>query len=268
MPAILFEKTNHVAWITFNRPEAKNTMNAEVFVQLAEAWQEVRENDDIRTAVLTASGEEDFCCGGDLKSVMRLWTGMKEPENEIEEKVLADPMIADKVLLKDQPIYKPIVSAINGRALGGGCEIIQATDYRLAADTATFGLPEPKVGLVPGGGSMVRLARQIPWAHAMRLLLTAEHIPASEALAMGLISEVVPLAKLQERAAQVAERICSLSPLALQAIKRTALESHTMSWQDGFALEMEESAKIAVTADAREGNKAFKEKREPNFTGS
>lgn len=265
MSAVLFDKHQHIAWITINRPDAKNTLDAEAFVLLAEAWQQVREDDEIRTAVLCASGDEDFCCGGDLSGVIRLWTGQKQPETEIEHKLVADPLIADKVLLKDQAIYKPIVSAINGRALGGGCEIIQATDLRIASEQASFGLPEPKVGIVPGGGSMVRLARQIPWAHAMRMLLTAEPVSATEALAMGLVSEVVPHKQLHDRAAQVAERIAGLAPLALQAIKRTALETHSMSWTQGFEFEMRESASIMASKDAREGNKAFKEKRPSQF---
>ena len=138
------------------------------------------------------------------------------------------------------------IAAINGPALGGGCELLQATDVRIAASHAQFGLPEPKVGIVPGGGSMVRLMRQIPYAHAMRLLLTGEPIDAQTALAWGLVSEVVAPHEL---------------------IARTALESHTESWSDAFTREAQESAKVMMTHDAREGPRAFKEKREPQFTG-
>ena len=268
MPEIIFEKRDHVAWVTINRPAKKNTLNAAVFVELAAAWQEVRDDDNVWTAVLSGSGEEDFCCGGDLKEVMRLWLGQKEPENAIERAILADPLIADKVLLKDQPLYKPVISAINGRALGGGCELMQATDYRLAAEHATFGLPEPKVGLIPGGGSTVRLARQIPWAHAMRIFLGGKPIEADEALRMGLISEIVPAAQLQVRTAEVAEAICAQAPLALQAIKRAALETQAMDWQQAFAFERQESTAISASRDAREGNRAFSEKRKPVFTAN
>ena len=141
----------------------KNLMNGEMFVQLADAWQEVRYDDENRVAVVTAVGEEDFCCGGDLGELIPLWTGAKQPENALEERLLADPLIADKVMLKDEPIYKPIIAAINGRALGGGTELLQATDIRIAAEHAQFSLPEPKSGVVPGAGSMVRLARQLPY---------------------------------------------------------------------------------------------------------
>ena len=267
MSAILFEKRGRQAWIILNRPDQKNLINGEMFVQLADAWAEVRSDDEIRVAVLTAAGEEDFCCGGDLGGLIPLWTGAKQPENELEERLVADPLIADKVMLKDEPIYKPIIAAINGRALGGGTELLQATDIRIAAEHAQFALPEPKSGVVPGAGSMVRLTRQLPYAHAMKILLSGEPVSAQEALAMGLVSEVVPADQLQARAEQVAENICRQAPLALQAIKRTALDTHTLPWADAFHFEMEQSAGVMMSKDAREGPRAFKEKREPDFKG-
>jgi enoyl-CoA hydratase len=267
MSAVLFEKRGQQAWITLNRPDNKNLMNGEMFVQLVEAWTEIRRDDDIRVVVVTAAGEEDFCCGGELGNLIGLWTGARQPENAIEEQLLADPMIADKVMLKDEPIYKPIIAAINGRALGGGTELLQATDIRIAAEHAIFSLPEPKSGIVPGAGSMVRLTRQLPYAHAMKILLSGEPVTAQQALAMGLISEVVPMAQLQARTEQLAENICKQAPLALQAIKRTALETHTLPWDDAFRFEMEQSAAIMMSKDAREGPRAFKEKREPEFKG-
>mgnify|MGYP001827479850 CR=1 FL=1 len=267
MNTILFEKRGHQAWITLNRPEARNTLNGEMFVELADAWQEVREDDHIRCAVLTAAGDTDFCCGGDLGQVIPLWTGAREPQNAIEERLLKDPLIADKIMLKAQPLYKPVIAAINGRALGGGTEMVQATDIRIAADHAEFALPEPKVGVVPGAGSMVRLARQLPWAHAMKILLGGDPVTAQEALAMGLVSEVVPLAQLQARAEHYADNICRQAPLALQAIKRTALETHTAPWDEAFTFEMEQAAGVMMSKDAREGPRAFKEKRTPEFRG-
>lgn len=267
MSAVLFEKRGQQAWITLNRPDDKNLMNPELFVGLLDAWDEVRNDGDIRVAVVTGAGEEDFCCGGDLGGIMQVWTGARQPESDSEQRLLDDPGIVDKVMLKDRPLYKPVVSAINGRALGGGTELMLATDIRIAADHAEFGLPEPKRGLVPGAGSMVRLARQIPYAHAMRILLGGEHISAQEAQAMGLVSEVVPLSTLLERAEQVAANICKQAPLALQAIKATALDSHTLPWDEAFKLEMDQAATVMMSRDAREGPRAFKEKREPKFKG-
>lgn len=267
MNTIVFEKRGHQAWITLNRPEAKNMLNGEMFVELADAWEEVRNDRNVRVAVLTASGEEDFCCGGDLSQVIPLWTGARRAQTPLEERLLADPMIPDRIMLKSEPLYKPVIAAINGRALGGGTELLQATDIRLAASHAQFSLPEPTVGVVPGAGSMVRLARQLPWAHAMKILLGGDPISASEALSMGLISEVLPLSELQERAQHYADNICRASPLALAAIKRTALETHTLPWADAFAFEMEQAGKVMMSQDAREGPRAFKEKRTPQFKG-
>tara|TARA_B110000503_G_scaffold19879_1_gene29703 strand:+ start:29254 stop:30060 length:807 start_codon:yes stop_codon:yes gene_type:complete len=267
MNSIVFEKRGQQAWITLNRPATKNMINGDMFVELADAWQEVREDSAIRVAVLTAAGDQDFCCGGDLSEVIPLWTGAKQAQTAAEERLLADPMIVDQIMLKGEPLYKPVIAAINGRTLGGGAELLQATDIRIAADHATFALPEPKVGLVPGAGSMVRLARQLPWAHAMKILLGGEPITAREAMAMGLVSEVVPLAELQARAEHYAQNICRQAPLALQAIKRTALETHTLPWADAFKFEMEQAGRVMMSQDAREGPRAFKDKRQPNFRG-
>lgn len=265
--AVLFEQRGAVAWITLNRPEAKNTMNAEVFVGLVDAWEEVRSNSDIRVAVLTGAGDEDFCCGGDLGEMIPLWTGTKEPQNEVERRVLADTSIVSRVMHQDRPFLKPVIGAFNGRALGGGCEILQATDIRIASENAIFGVPEPKQGLVPGAGTMVRLARQISYANAMKLLLTAQPVTAHEAMEMGLISEVVPQDKLLERADELAHVVAANAPLAMQAIKATVHESHTLDWDDAFGVERREAGKVMRSKDAREGPRAFKEKRQAIFTG-
>lgn len=267
MSSILYEKRGHQAWITLNRPDAKNMLNGEMFLELADAWQTVRDDDDVWVVVITAAGEVDFCCGGDLSEVIPLWTGAKKAETAVEKRLQEDYMIADKIMLKDQPIYKPIIAAINGRALGGGTELLQATDIRIAAEHAIFSLPEPKVGIVPGAGSMVRLTRQLPWAHAMKILLGGEPISAHEALAMGLISEVVSAQGLRSRVQEVADNVCKQAPLALQAIKKTALETHTLPWAEAFRYEMEQSGAVMKSKDAREGPRAFKEKRHPNFVG-
>ena len=267
MSAILFEKRGQQAWITLNRPDARNMLNGEMFVELDAAWQEVRDDKNIRVAVLGAAGEEDFCCGGDLSEVIPLWTGTRVPQTPTEHKLLADPMITDRIMLKGDPLYKPVIAAINGRALGGGTELLQATDIRIAADHAIFSLPEPSVGVVPGAGSMVSLARQLPWAHARRIWVGGEPVSAAQAMQMGLVSEVVPGSELLSRAQRFADNICRQAPLALEAIKRTALETHTLPWADAFKYEMEQAGAVIMSADAREGPRAFKEKRIPQFKG-
>jgi enoyl-CoA hydratase len=267
MRVLLFEKRGRAAWLTLNRPEQNNLLNGELFVALADAWDEVRSDPDIRVAVLTASGPRDFCCGGDLADVIPLWTGSREPQNELEQRLLADPMIVDRVMLKAEPMHKPVIAAINGRALGGGTELLQATDIRIAADSATFALPEPQSGIVPGAGSMVRLARQLPYAHAMKILLGGEPVDAAQAQAMGLVSEVVPQSELLSRAEEVSARVCAQAPLALQAIKKTVLETHTQEWAEAFRFEMEQAASVMMSRDAREGPRAFRDKRTPDFRG-
>ena len=267
MGAVRFERRGHVAWITLDRPDAMHLLNAEMFVALRDAWAEVRDDDAIRCVVLTATGTKDFCCGGDLGEMIPLWTGAKEPTTDLERAIAADPELVYKVFFRTEPMVKPIVSAINGRALGGGTEMVLATDVRIASSTAIFGLPEPKQGIVPGAGSMVRLARQVGYADAMKLLLTGDPIDAAEALRIGLVSEVVEPDALLERADALATTIAANAPLALQAIKRTVLESHTEAWADAFTIETNESIPVMLSQDAREGPRAFKEKRTPDFEG-
>ena len=267
MSDVLFSKAGAVATISINRPQTHNIMSANVFLELKQAWQKVREDSDIRVAVLTAAGDKDFCCGGDLSDVIPLWTGKRQAQTPAEQALVANPMILDDVMLKSEPLYKPVISAINGRALGGGFEIMLATDIRIASSDAQFGVPEPKSGIIPGAGTMARLARQISYAHAMKLLLTAEPIDAEEAARIGLINEVVANDELLARAYQIAETLAGNAPLALQAIKRTVIDSHTETWARAYEIEMEQSAGVMMSKDAREGPRAFKEKRKPEFKG-
>jgi enoyl-CoA hydratase len=175
MSDILYERRGAVAWITINRPQARNTLSPAAFVGLADAWQEVRSDTAVRVAVLTGAGERDFCCGGDLGGLIPLWSGARTPQDATEERLLADPAIGDRMLLKGEPLYKPVVAAVNGRALGGGCELL-AGERRAHRRQQRAVRPARAEGpaVVPGGGSMVRLARQLPYAHAMHLLLTGE----------------------------------------------------------------------------------------------
>ncbi|WP_214105652.1 enoyl-CoA hydratase/isomerase family protein [Acrocarpospora catenulata] len=260
METVRYERRGHVAWVTLNRPERKNTLVAESFRLLASAWDEVRTDPRIRVAVLTAAGTEDFCCGGDIGEYIAPRTGADGGSAQAPPDYRA-------ALLLDEPLYKPIIAAINGRALGGGTELLEATDVRIAAEHATFGLPEAKLGIVPGAGSMVRLTRQVPYAHAMRILLTGDHIDARTALDWGLISEIVPGGDLLARAAELAERIAANAPIAVQTIKRIALETHTQDWATAFEAEAAATAAVGETEDAKEGPAAFLARRRPEFKG-
>jgi enoyl-CoA hydratase len=267
MPDLLFEKRDAIAWITFNRPHAKNAMSPEAFCRLADAWTEFRDDPDLRVAVLTGAGDEAFTSGGDLKLLLPLWTGARPPENEWDRRLLADPGISMVSLLKTFPLYKPVIAAVNGAALAGGTELMLATDIRVAVTHARFGLTEVQRALVPGGGSMVRLPRQIPWARAMEILLTGDPITAEEALRLGLVNRVVEPAELRPTVEAFARRLARNGPLSLQAIKRTALETSGLPLADAFAIEAQHSAGVMRSEDAREGPRAFAEKREPVYRG-
>src|SRR6185295_190994 len=203
MSELLFEKKDGVAIVTFNRPTKKNAFTPEMVVRLAEAWIEFRDDDSLRVAVLTGNGDT-FSAGADLGRMIPLLTKARPPDDDWDRRLLADPSIFQGAILRRFELYKPLIAAVNGTALAGATEMLQATDLRFAVPEATFGLSEPKRGLVPGGGSLVRLARQIPYCKAMEILLTGEPMSAEEALRIGLINEIVPRERLLERAFTVA----------------------------------------------------------------
>jgi enoyl-CoA hydratase len=172
MPDLLYEKLagSHagIAVLTFNRPERRNAFTPELMVRLAEAWVDFRDDDALRVAILTGAGQDAFSAGGDLGRLLPLLTGARQPDDDWDRRFMADSArIMGTALLRPFELYKPIVAAINGFALAGGSEILQATDLRIASTKAAFGLSEVQRGLVPGGGSMVRLPRQMPWCKAM-----------------------------------------------------------------------------------------------------
>jgi enoyl-CoA hydratase len=266
MSEVTFEKRDGVAVVTFNRPQKKNAFNPEMMVRLADAWAEFRDDDALRVAILTGNGDA-FCAGADLGRLIPLLTKARAPEDEWDKRLLADPSIFQTAILRRFELWKPVVAAVNGAALAGGCEILQGTDIRLAAPEASFGLPEPKRGIIPGGGSLVRLVRQIPYVRAMQILLTGDAISAETALQVGFVNEIVPREKLLERAFEIAARIAENGPLAVRKIKEVAVRSQGQPWEDAFQIEDQASREVMRSADAREGPRAFMEKRKANFTG-
>jgi enoyl-CoA hydratase/carnithine racemase len=178
---LLHEKRDGIAWLTMNRPERRNAISPEMLVRLRDAWRDFRDDSDTRVAVLTGAGDKAFCAGADIKLLIPLFTGARQPENEWDEALLADREALNSGLLRDFELYKPVIAAVNGFALAGGTEILQATDIRIACPEATFGLSEAKRGIIPAGGSLVRLQRQIPFAKAMEILLTGDPMSAEEA---------------------------------------------------------------------------------------
>lgn len=268
MPDLLYEKRDGIATITLNRPERRNAFSPESIIRLAEAWIDYRDDDDMRVAILTGAGDKAFCAGGDLGTLLPLFTGAKKPDDEWSEKLMGDlGHYMSTALLRPFELYKPIISAVNGFALAGGCELLQATDIRIASTNASFGLTETQRGLVPGAGSMVRLPRQIPYCKAMEILMTGDAISAEDALSIGFINDVVPPDRLLPRAMEFADRLKRNAPVAVAAIKEAVLRTSGVPLEEAYGIEAEISARVTQTEDAREGPRAFMEKREPVFTG-
>ncbi len=266
-PALLYEKHGHLATVTMNRPEVRNAINAEMLCRLADAWQDVIDDPGIRVVILTGAGEEAFCAGADLDKLVRMMQGVRPPENEFDERIKADHTLIYKGLLRNIEVHKPIIAAVKGFCVAGGTEILQCTDIRVAAEEAQFAIAEVKWSLFPMGGSTVRLPRQLAYAHAMEILLTGERIPAQEAWRIGLVNKVVPANRVMEEARRYAGVIAANGPLALQAVKRSVLACQGVPTMQALDREFEIGVAIGGSDDAKEGTRAFKEKRTPVFRG-
>lgn len=255
---LLFERRGSTAVVTMNRPEAKNALSLPMLVGMADAWEEIDGDDEIRCAVLTGAGGT-FCSGMDLKS-------MSGPDAErYRERTQADPDLHWKALLRHYQLRKPLIAAVEGWAVAGGTEILQATDIRVAGAGAKFGVFEARRGLFPLGGSTVRLRRQIPYTVAMDLLLTAREVSAEEALRIGLIGRVVPDGTALDEALAIADVIGANGPLAVEAIKRSVRETDSLPEPEALKVELEIGMPIFATEDAAEGQRAFAEKRPPVY---
>jgi len=267
MPAVLFEKRDHIAYLTFNRPEVHNAMNPETMVRLAEAWQEIERDDGIRVAIITGSGKVAFSAGADLGRLIPLFTGARKPEDEWDNKLLANRRLGDIALLRGYDLDKPIIAAINGFCIAGGMELMQACDLRVASEIASFGLQEVKWAIIPAGGSLARLQRQIPYCKAMEILLTGNRIDAQEAYRVGLVNYVVPQEDVMRKAIELAETIAANGPLAVRKIKEAVRRCSGRPLEDAYKIENECGRVVMQTEDAREGPRAFMEKRKPVYKG-
>ncbi len=252
MSKVLFEKRGPVAYVTINRPERLNACDFETYEMLAQAWCEFRDDPELRVAILTGAGERAFCAGSDVKAnyVERF---AAEWENPLFS-VLFD-------------LYKPIIAAINGHANGGGLEQALACDIRVAAEHAQFGLGEVRLGWLPGGGGTQRLPRLIPLGRALEMLYTGRRIGAQEALRLGLVDYVVPMAELMSKCEEIAAEICKSAPLAVERIRQAVLRGLDLPLAEGLKLERDLYRFLQGTEDAREGARAFAEKRPPRWRG-
>ncbi len=268
MPVHYEPGDDHIVTITIDRPEARNAMDMEHFAQLRVAWERFDEEEDAWVAVITGVGD-DFCVGADLKTyipeITKLAAQMKDGiATEVSGYRLDDGV---KAVLRNVKIYKPIVAAVNGTCVAGGMEMLGGCDLRVAADTATFGVLEPKRGLFAGGGTTVRLPRQVPFPAAMEFLLCADRISAERAYTMGLVNEVCHPSKLMERARDYALRITANGPLAVRKTKESVLRGLAVDMKEAYRIESTISQEVFASEDAVEGPKAFAEKRTPQWKG-
>ena len=251
--------------LTMNRPSRRNALSLEMLVRFADAWDAIDADPTVRSVVLTGAPGA-YCVGGDLQSGWMSGDRSAQP-SEHERRVLSDPSIVARGLLLTSWLTKPIIAAVNGDCLGGGCEMLQQTDIRVAEEQARFGVPEARRGLIAGAGSTMRLKRQIPYAVAMEMLLTGRLLDAEEALRWGLVSHVVPTGQGLAKAMEIAETIAACGPLSVLETKASAIETGWIAEQDAQPIEGRHAATVTRSADAREGMRAFAEKRPPVFTG-
>jgi enoyl-CoA hydratase len=256
-PHALIERRGHVLIVTMNRPEARNALTAPMMAMMRQAWDMTDSDPGIRVCVLTGAGGA-FCAGADLKAMTSAHPGDRFRAGDMDLSVI-------EPLLKGRRLTKPLIAAVEGPAIAGGTEILQACDVRVAGESARFGISEARWGLFPLGGSAVRLPRQIPYTVAADLLLTGRHITAAEALSIGLIGHVVPDGQAFGRALEIANMIAANGPVAVRAILRVIRETEGMAENEAFAVEAKAGMAVFASDDAREGPRAFAEKRRPQF---
>jgi enoyl-CoA hydratase len=265
---LLTERDGHVLIVTMHRPERRNALSLEMMEGMSAAWDEANADPDIRAVILTGAGGA-FCAGADLEAMTELAPGDAFAAGDHEgDTTIAD--IADgviKPLLKGFLLDKPLIAAVEGPAVAGGTEILQATDIRIAGESARFGVSEVRWGLYPLGGSVVRLRRQIPYTLAADILLTGRHLSAAEAMRIGLIGEVVPDGTALDRAREVAATIAANGPVAVQAVLHALRATEGVSEREAMRIDSKLGMEVFASDDAREGPLAFMEKRTPRFTG-
>jgi enoyl-CoA hydratase len=271
-PHAIVERDGPVLTVTMNRPEARNALSSEMLRIMGDAWDEVNANPDIRVAILTGAGGA-FCAGADLKAMTRSHPGDAFSKSDGDGGVgggsgtSSSDMSVMKPLLKGFLLDKPLIAAVEGPAVAGGTEILQGTDIRVAGEGARFGVSEVRWGLFPLGGSAVRLRRQIPYTVAAEILLTGRHLTAQEALDVGLVGHVVPDGTALDKARELAGKVAANGPIAVKAVLRTLRETDCLPEDQAFQIDSRLGVEVFKSDDAKEGPRAFLEKRAPTFQG-
>ena len=254
---LLYKKNNGIAYITLNRPKVLNALNTPTWIDLQRAFTDAKDDRAVHGVILTGAGDKAFIAGADISELAHVDAYEAEESSRFGQDVLN--------LIEN--LGKPVIAAINGFALGGGCETAMACTIRIAAEHAKFGQPEVRLGLLPGGGGTQRLPRLVGKGRALQLILTGETVSAQEAYRIGLVNEVVPSANLIGRAEAVLKQIAANAPIAVKYSLDAANKGLDTSQGEGFALEASYFGICAATEDKKEGTSAFLEKRAPQFHG-
>jgi enoyl-CoA hydratase/carnithine racemase len=252
---VRYEKRDHIAWVTIVRPAVMNALHPPANEELSRVWDDVATDADVRVAILTGAGDRAFSAGNDLK-----WTA--------QHGVPRMPKGGFGGLVAREDLWKPLIAAVNGVALGGGLEIALACDVIVASETARLGLPEPRVGLMAAAGGVHRLPRHVPLKVAMGMMLTGRHVTAAEAYRIGLVNEVVPAAELLPAAERWAREIAECSPLSVQATKQAALQGLGRPVLEAMSGDYPAVKRLFTSPDVVEGPRAFAEKRKPRWQGA
>jgi len=252
--AVNYEKKGRIAIFTINRPEAFNMVNVQVFQELHDRMVEFRDDPELWVGIITGARTRAFSAGADIKDMLPFARENRD-----------SPGALPPSIMRGLDMWKPLIAAVNGLALGGGLEIVLACDIRIASEKARFGTPEVTLGLVPGWGGTQRLPRMLPWCKAAELLLMGRPIDAQEAYRIGLVNKVVPQEQVMPTAKEWAEVICQAGPLAVRAAKEAMIRGSSMTLEDGLQLESSLFNRIMGTEDYAEGVAAFNEKRRPVY---
>lgn len=264
---ILLRRAGGIARIVLNRPDKRNALNPEMIVRLARAWDELAEDPDTRVIILSGAGGKTFCAGADLGRLTPLLTRARSAEDEWDEALLAEPKILNRAMLRRVDFPIPVIGAMRGTIVAGGMELALACDLRVVATDSMLGLQEVQRGLIPAAGGAARVSRQVAAAVAAEILLIGDKITAQEALRIGLVNRVVPDEAVENTALELAERMVRNSPLAMRKAKEAMQSASGRSIEEAFVIEDACVKVLLRSEDAREGSRAFMEKRPPRFTG-